>query len=164
MSKMLSPRDIAKLFDVSENTVRRWIINGKIEAVSVNDGLHVYNKISVEELKRFAMTRPTYMRKFSEVETQLIGNDKKTGVVDEFQKRYTRVCPYCGRMNEGKEEGCVSTTTKSIDGYLLRYRKCKGCGVTRKTYEISEEEMERYKKLASGVQRLVNIYSEMEGR
>jgi len=58
--------------------------------------------------------------------------------------RDVRVCPVCGKSY--KRTKIIETKT-SDDGYLVRYRKCGGCKVIYKTFELQEKEF----KLSRGV-------------
>ena len=58
-SRMMSIREVAEFFGVSEKTVRRWIQSGQLEAHQLGRQW----RIAPEEIERFLATRRIWQRR-----------------------------------------------------------------------------------------------------
>jgi len=50
-SDFLGTRDVSKLFDRSEATIRWWVRTGKLSAIRLPSGQHVFRRGDVERLR-----------------------------------------------------------------------------------------------------------------
>lgn len=81
----LKIKDVAELFDVSENTIRRWISDGKIPAYRMNQ-LHQDYRFSVGEMENWLMSHKLSKNKEEAEKEKKSGGSKQFSLLRAIHK------------------------------------------------------------------------------
>lgn len=88
--------DIAKIFNVSEETVRRWVRSNRLQPINRGASRKAGNSFSWQNIVKFVSDNLKYKKCLITDETIELINEK-VKLEKELEKDEIDICPLCGR-------------------------------------------------------------------